>query len=286
MIDKAEITIVSAFFDIGRGNWSKEQGHPGYLQRSCEKYIDYFSNLAKLENDMIIFTSSEFSEKIKKIRGNKNTIIIEMNIDDKFSKCKDQIRVIQNSSKFKNTVDQSQLKNPEYWSPEYVLVTNLKTYFVKKAIKENLVKTNLVAWVDFGYCRNKETLNGIRKWRYSFSEDKINFFTINKNFDISKDLVIKSILKNEVFIIGGAIVSSKKKWLQFSEIVLHCQKKILLDGMVDDDQGVFMMAFLESKENIKLNYLGKNQWFSLFKMFDETTKLNFLDKFKMLLRLY
>ena len=65
MIDKAEITIVSAFFDIGRGNWSKEQGHPGYLQRSCEKYIDYFSNLAKLENDMIIFTSSEFSEKIK-----------------------------------------------------------------------------------------------------------------------------------------------------------------------------------------------------------------------------
>lgn len=286
MVDKAEITIVSAFFDIGRGNWGEEKGHPGYLKRSCEKYIDYFSNLAELENNMIIFTSSEFVEKIQEIRGNKDTIIVEMDINNKFSKCKDEIRAIQNSIKFKNSVDQSQLKNPEYWSPDYVLVTNLKTYFVRKAIKENLVKTNLVAWIDFGYCRSKETLNGVKKWRYPFVDDKINFFTINKNFNISEEVVINSILKNEVFIIGGAIVGSKKTWLEFSELVFYCQKKILLGGMVDDDQGIFMMAFLESNGNIKLNYLGKNQWFSLFKRFDETTKLSFLDKFKMLLRLY
>ncbi|WP_104490080.1 WlaTC/HtrL family glycosyltransferase [Acinetobacter indicus] len=286
MVDKAEITIVSAFFDIGRGNWGEEKGHPGYLKRSCEKYIDYFSNLAELENNMIIFTSSEFVGKIQEIRGNKDTIIVEMDINNKFSKCKDEIRAIQNSSKFKNSVDQSQLKNPEYWSPDYVLVTNLKTYFVRKAIKENLVKTNLVAWIDFGYCRSKETLNGVKKWRYPFVDDKINFFTINKNFNISEEVVINSILKNEVFIIGGAIVGSKKTWLEFSELVFCCQKKILLGGMVDDDQGIFMMAFLESNGNIKLNYLGKNQWFSLFKRFDETTKLSFLDKFKMLLRLY
>lgn len=286
MVDKAEITIVSAFFDIGRGNWGEEKGHPGYLKRSCEKYIDYFSNLAELENNMIIFTSSEFVEKIQEIRGNKDTIIVEMDINNKFSKCKDEIRAIQNSIKFKNSVDQSQLKNPEYWSPDYVLVTNLKTYFVRKAIKENLVKTNLLAWIDFGYCRSKETLNGVKKWRYPFVDDKINFFTINKNFNISEEVVINSILKNEVFIIGGAIVGSKKTWLEFSELVFYCQKKILLGGMVDDDQGIFMMAFLESNGNIKLNYLGKNQWFSLFKRFDETTKLSFLDKFKMLLRLY
>ncbi|WP_277985396.1 WlaTC/HtrL family glycosyltransferase, partial [Citrobacter werkmanii] len=29
--------------------------------------------------------------------------------------------------------------NPEYWSSDYVLVCNLKTYFVNKAIELNLV---------------------------------------------------------------------------------------------------------------------------------------------------
>lgn len=47
------ITIVTAFFDIGRGDWSVENGHPNYLQRSNEKYFKYFSNLAQLENEMI-----------------------------------------------------------------------------------------------------------------------------------------------------------------------------------------------------------------------------------------
>jgi len=146
-----------------------------------------------------------------------------------------------------------------------------------------LVNTHLVAWVDFGYCRSKETLNGLVKWKYPFNEDKIHFFTINKNFKISKELVNESILRNQVFIIGGAIVGTKEKWLNFSNIVYNCQKKILLDSMVDDDQGVFMMAFLEDKANIKLNYLGKNKWFNLFKLFNEKSKLNIFEKFKTLL---
>lgn len=283
MIDKSEITIVSAFFDIGRGNWSVEKGHPSYLQRSPEKYLDYFSNLAELENDMIIFTSSEFSEKIRKIRKNKKTIVVEIDINSKFSDCREKIKAVQNSSVFKNTVDSAQSRNPEYWSPDYVLVTNLKSYFVKKAITSKLVNTHLVAWVDFGYCRSKETLNGLVKWKYPFNEDKIHFFTINKNFKISKELVNESILRNQVFIIGGAIVGTKEKWLNFSNIVYNCQKKILLDSMVDDDQGVFMMAFLEDKANIKLNYLGKNKWFNLFKLFNEKSKLNIFEKFKTLL---
>ncbi|WP_180138136.1 WlaTC/HtrL family glycosyltransferase [Acinetobacter sp. YH12043] len=285
MIDKSEITIVSAFFDIGRGNWSVEKGHPSYLQRSPEKYLDYFSNLAELENDMIIFTSSEFSEKIRKIRKNKKTIVVEIDINSKFSDCREKIKAVQNSSVFKNTVDPAQSRNPEYWSPDYVLVTNLKAYFVKKSITSKLVNTHLVAWVDFGYCRSKETLNGLVKWKYPFNEDKIHFFTINKNFKISKELVNESILRNQVFIIGGAIVGTKEKWLNFSNIVYNCQKEILLDSMVDDDQGVFMMAFLEDKDNIKLNYLGKNKWFNLFKLFDEKSKSNIFEKFKTLLRL-
>lgn len=41
------ITIITAFFDIGCGEWSVENGHPCYLQRSNEKNNNNFSNRFK-----------------------------------------------------------------------------------------------------------------------------------------------------------------------------------------------------------------------------------------------
>ena len=54
----SSITIITAFFDIGRGNWS--YNYP----RSEQEYINYFENLATLENEMVIFTSKKY-EQIK-----------------------------------------------------------------------------------------------------------------------------------------------------------------------------------------------------------------------------
>lgn len=288
MTNESSITIVTAFFDIGRGEWSKDKGYPSYLQRSVDKYFEYFSNLAKLENKIIVFTSKPYMERVKKIRGNKPTVIIDIDIDidEKFKECKIEIEKIQNNLDFKNKVNPEQLQNPEYWSADYVLVTNLKAYFVKKAINLGFVATTLVAWVDFGYCRDDNTLNGVKEWQYPFTKNKIHFFTINKTFKINQDSVLSAILNNKVFIIGGAVVSSNETWLKFSNLVYDCQKKLLLKGIVDDDQGIFMMALLEDQNFFQLNYLGKDRWFNLFRSFDQTSSLGFTDKIKKFLDLY
>lgn len=47
----SDITIVTAFFDIGRGEWAT-----GGFKRTPEDYLNYFKQLAVLENEMIIFT--------------------------------------------------------------------------------------------------------------------------------------------------------------------------------------------------------------------------------------
>lgn len=130
-----------------------------------------------------------------------------------------------------------------------------------------------------------DTLNGVKEWKYPFSLDKIHFFTINKSFKVNENTVFSAILKNRVFIIGGVVVGSNKMWLIFSSLVYECQKKLLLNGMVDDDQGVFMMTLLEDEGNIQLNYLGKNKWFNLFKLFNEASAQSFLVKIKNSLRL-
>jgi len=67
------------------------------------------------------------------------------------------IEKVQKSEEFRSRVNKDMLVNIEYWSPEYVLINNLKTYFVNYAIRKNLFSEELVSWVDFGYERDKET---------------------------------------------------------------------------------------------------------------------------------
>ena len=56
-----DITIVTAFFDIGREQFK------GY-ERGNNKYINYFKFWARINNNVIIYTNADFEKEIKKIR--------------------------------------------------------------------------------------------------------------------------------------------------------------------------------------------------------------------------
>lgn len=282
----SNITIVTAFFDIGRGNWTEDQGHPSYLKRTPDTYLDYFSNLAHFDNPMVVFTSHEYKAVIQKIRKNKTTKVIVVDLKRKFKKIKDKIERIQNSKEFKNKVNSKQLKNPEYWSSDYVLVTNLKSYFVNIAIKELDINTNLIAWVDFGYCRSIDTLSGMDKLDFHLDNNKIHFFTIDKNVNFTEEKVQYAILNNIPYIIGGFILASKDNWLLLYNLVLSCQNTLLKKNIVDDDQGIYLMCILKNRELFQLNYLGKNKWFDVFKKYDKTSKNNFKFGLKKILGFY
>ena len=49
-----EISIVTAFFDIGRGDWTPDKGLPHYLQRTTDTYFDRFANMANLDNTLVV----------------------------------------------------------------------------------------------------------------------------------------------------------------------------------------------------------------------------------------
>ena len=269
----SSITIVTAFFDIGRGDWTAEKGHPKYLHRTIDQYLNFFENLAQLENDIIIFTSVEFREKILEKRQNKKTIVITLDLNTKFDFWLKKIAAIQNDEDFRSKVNPEQLNNPEYWSAEYILINNLKSYFVKYAIQEVDIQSSLVAWVDFGYCRQQDTLNNLTKWEYCFNSEKVHLFTIQKNFEFNIENVEYAILNNAPYIIGGAIIASKEKWLEFYQLIFQCQQELLSKNIVDDDQGVFLLACLKNPELIQLNFLGTKKWFSLFKRYSQNRSI-------------
>ncbi len=277
----SKITIVTAFFDIGRGDISTE-AYPSYLKRTTETYFDYFSNLAKLDNEMIIFTQKEFEQKILQIRNGKPTKVIIFDFHHKFNYHRKLISKIQKSPEFQQKVNSEQLKNIEYWSADYVMVNNMKAFFVNQAIDKNLILNQQVAWVDFGYIRDNETLNNVKEWRYDFDSQKVHLFSITKKQKLPENFeeVLTFIFNNQVFIIGGAIVATKEKWLEFLTLLYHNQKSLIAKNIIDDDQGLYMMCLYKNPELFQINYLGKNQWFSLFKKYDETAKISIIERIK------
>jgi protein YibB len=262
-----EITIVTAFFDIGRGEWTPDKGLPHYLHRTTDTYFDRFANMASLDNKMIIFTSVDFTDKIKQIRKNKPTEVIEIDFNNSFVELRKQIKDIQKNSEFLNKINPSQIKNPEYWNADYVLVNLLKSTFVNKAIQLNYIDTDLVAWLDFGYCREKSVLNDIKKWCYNFDKNKIHFFNIK---DYVEGTYIQDIIaNNDVHITGPCIVSGKKRWQSLEYLVHHSVGELIKNNLIDDDQTVLLMSYLLKPELFELHKVSDNDWFVAFKEYSE-----------------
>lgn len=265
-----EISIVTAFFDIGRGEWTPDKGLPHYLHRTTDTYLERFSHMAKLENDMVIFTSEDLADKIHKLREDRPTEIVVVDFKNVLPHVRDKISEIQNSSEYKNKIQPSQAKNPEYWNADYVLVNALKSSFVRQSIQHNLFKNNsdhMVAWLDFGYCRDASTLNGVKQWCYPFDKEKIHFFTI-KDFDKNKS-ISDIIFSNDVHITGPCIVASKPMWAQLEMLVNHSLNELLKNNLIDDDQTLLLMSYLSAPNLFNLHKVSPDDWFVAFKDYNE-----------------
>lgn len=272
----SKISIVTAFFDIGRGNWTtnvnKNGGPlPHYLQRSNEKYIQNFSHLAKLDAEIIVFTSSDLVDKIQKVSEK-----IKVFSYDVFSLNKnklEQIESIQKNESFLKNVNPVQVRNPEYWSPHYVLVTNLKAFFVNKAIEENLISNDMVSWIDFGYCRDANKIPKNGKWDYNFDEEKIHLFNYKNCQNAS---ITEAIYNNDVYILGAKIIAHKKNWPKMNKLMEMSFYDLCEMNLIDDDQGLLLYSYLKDSSSFELHKIPDHQLghdpFVLFQKFNSQEK--------------
>jgi len=232
------ITIVTAFYDIGRGDWTPDKGLPHYLQRSTDTYIERFTHLTKLNNEIVVVTTPDIGERLKQIRSDIK--IIEFDPFTKFGTVMSKIIGIQELVSFKQLIHPSQIKNPEYWSHKYVLVNLLKSHFVNLAINSGLVSNDTVAWLDFGYCRSEETLGGHKEWSYDFDPTKIHLFAY-KDLDPKNNLP-RIIATNDVHILGAKIVANKALWPSMESMMFGAFDLLYSNNLTDDDQTLMLMC--------------------------------------------
>lgn len=261
-----DITIVTAFFDIGRGDWTPDKGLPHYLQRTTKTYLERFSHLAKLENPMVVYTSKDMVKEIEFLRQDRPTHILTMDWKESFKVLKEEVSKVQKNSEFQKKINPMQVRNPEYWNADYVVVNALKSSFVNRAIINNLINTDLVAWLDFGYCRDASTLNGVKKWQYPFSKDKIHFFNI-KDW-VTGTFIQDVIANNDVHITGPAIIAGKEMWPKLEALVHHSVNELLKNDLIDDDQTLLLMSYLQKPELFELRKVSSDDWFIMFKEYN------------------
>lgn len=269
-----DISVVTAFYDIGRGNLPKvKHGRelPWYQHRSVDTYFDFFNNLAKLQNEMVIYTTPDFEDRISTIRKKHGleeltkVVATESYLPKGFELTKAMVQKVMDNPNYYGKVVNPQLI--EYWHADYVLVNIFKSWYAVDAIEKGLINNDLTAWIDFGYVRNDTTIPPTNKWSYNFSKEKIHFFS---QHPIDKHRPINDIIyTGDVYVQGCHIVAGTEKWKLLKQLVLKNVEVLLENNLIDDDQTLLLMSYLSSPEDFELHPADSNDWFRIFKVYND-----------------
>jgi protein YibB len=256
----SKISIVTAFFDIGRGDWrtdvQKNGGPlPHYLQRSVDKYLDHFRRMCEIDTEIIVYTSPDLVEKIQSV--SEKVKVVAYDYFNIHSELRDRIDSIQKSPVFLQKINPYQVRNPEYWSKDYVGVTSLKAFYIKDAFDRGLITNDWASWVDFGYCRDDEHIPLSKKWEYDFTPGKMHYFNY-RNPTGPSDVNI-AIFNNLVYIIGGVFVGERESWNLLNDSMKQSLEVLMDKNMVDDDQGLLLMSYFMNPEKYELHNMPLTQ---------------------------
>lgn len=253
----SKITIVTAFFDIGRGDWStsteKNGGPlPHYLQRSVDKYLDHFTRMCAIDTEIIVYTSPDIAPHLASI--SPNVKVVEYDYFNLQQELRDKIEAIQTSPEFVKRINPYQVRNPEYWSKDYVGVTSLKAFYVSDAFERGLITNEFAAWVDFGYCRDDEHVPVSKKWEYDFTPGLMHYFNYrDPELKQYRQQLSMAVQNNTVFIIGGVFVGQKEQWQVLAVDMKESLEKLISQGLVDDDQGLLLMSYFKNPNMYELH---------------------------------
>lgn len=259
-----EITIVTAYFNIGREKWK------GY-ERGDNKYVNYFDFWAKIKNNIIVYTDKNLVNKVYEIREKyglkeKTKVIAINNLYDIDVLLYNRMKEVMENEISLNFHFHKEIKRPEAWNVEYNYVTFLKYYFVNKAVIDfNL--NGLVSWLDFGFNHGgdlglTDTNDFNFCWQYNFSK-KIHLFAVKK---IEEKRPIFDIIRNlDTYIMGGIMVAPSYMWGDFYNLARQSIISLLDCGFCDDDQTIALMAYYKNPDLFEIHNV--EFWFDGIKNF-------------------
>lgn len=239
----SEITLVTAFFDIGREEWKG-------FSRGRNKYLDYFAHWARLRNPIVVYTDSRMAESVLSVRKkfglqDRTHVIVIDEVEAVAPDCYDVIK--KTMSNRESWMFRRYLDHPESWNYKYNYVTGLKTFWVQDAVTRNLCG-DTAAWIDFGYDHGgmdfpfSEDFDFL--WSYDF-EPGIHLFLVKEMDDKPIFAIVRDM---DTYISGGIIVGQSRLWKDLWRDTKRAIYSLADCGMADDDQTLLLMAYRQHPE--------------------------------------
>lgn len=244
-----EITLVTCFFDLGRGN---DKNLDANLRKTPEKYLNAFKHWARIQNKLIVYTDEAGVEPVREIRKGfgleDKTIIIQ--IDDLFGLEPDLFARMERVSKKDDFLNFRYFQKASSNNPKYDYLWMMKYYFMNDALNRGLLSEQ-VAWVDFGFDHG-----GILyydedfdfNWEYDFG-DKIHIFCLMDPDSISGIQILQYLPD---CVMGSMYGLPRTRVADFWTLVRNAIEGLLALDCIDDDQLMVLMAYKARPELFKV----------------------------------
>lgn len=268
-IEDDDISIVTAFFDIGRSSWGETNKIDARHKRSVDVYLAYFSNLSKIKNQLIIFIDENLAQTVLDMRlahnlGDQTIIFTKKNffLDDEILKIKKKVHSMMSKEFLQYVWIPSA---PEYNNPEYLLINAFKSCFACYAIDKKIVTSPQVAWIDFGYCRDENRFDPNVKWQFN-AKNKMNLFYI---LPLDDEPIYKIIKQGDVYFQGGHLIGNQDNWINFKSEINKSFCSLVDCNFIDDDQTLILMAYRRDPDAYIIHPVDSKDWFIIFKYFNK-----------------
>lgn len=270
--DPDDLTVVTGYFDIGRGNWRGEiKGHaiPGWISRGNDEYLANFRLLARLKNEMIVFTEPRFADAVldaRKACGLEAATVV-MTLDRPFER---DPTLAATRARIETAMQRRMLdfvaapNKPEVFSPDYILVTALKPWLTAGALELGLVTRRQLAWLDFSYCREPQGFNPDYPWRYACG-DRLHVFTIETPDDRSPAEMVRTAYCP---FHGAQIFGPPALWPRCRDRYEAALAELLAADLADDDQGLLLMAWRAAPELFAVHAVPRRDRFCALRLFN------------------
>lgn len=246
-----KITLVTAFFPIGRADWATSS-------RSNDKYFAYFRRWAGIANNLIVFCPTNYARQIEKIRlgrGRKNTRFVTFEkFDDLIPGC---------LSAFQRTIPPYQGYSvfpqlPETQQADYDYVMALKSWCIKKA--GSIAEDPQLAWIDFGfdhggaYYKDASLLS--QEWQY-LSSKEVTLFAVHP---LDQTPIFDVVRRTDTYIQGDSFIVRTGYAQTFYDRIQQEYSHLIACGLPDDDQTPLLMF---ARENPEVCEVLPSGWFSM-----------------------
>jgi protein YibB len=256
-----EIKIVSAFFDIGRGDYETHK-------RSTDQYFEYFRFWARIQNELIVYCDPENVDRIRKIREEfgrgDQTTVIPVVLEEIEPEILARMRQVEQDEGFQSF---RYLERDPSNTALYDYVMLLKWWCMADAAKTR-EHTEQLAWVDFGF--NHGGSKYIRSedfdfhWVYNYPY-KLSAFCLN---DPDKMALIDSLQFQHDCFTGCSFALPVGLCAPFWTYMKEAMSALLDVGCIDDDQHLMLMVYKKQKEQFSIQIAN---WFEMFLLNSDQT---------------